>query len=109
VYVARVVSAKYFSESGETLFEHHNFQVYDSSPAWRGKKVNGDFFYGLFDYEVEIEFLNGEIKTYTGRACSYKCGADGFPTGNLPNCFFPSQNNGYGAPDPSRPIPNECF
>ncbi|HAD11828.1 MAG TPA: hypothetical protein DCF33_05245 [Saprospirales bacterium] len=59
-YVTRVVSAKYFSESGEKLFEHHNFQVYDGGSAWQVKKFIGDFHYGLFDYEVEIEFFNGE-------------------------------------------------
>lgn len=111
VYVNKVVSAKYFSESGETLFEHYDFQPNDGSAAWRGKKFNGDFFYGSFDYEVVVEFFKGggERKTYTGRACSYKCGADGFPTENLPKCLFPSQNNGYSGFNPGRPIPNECF
>jgi hypothetical protein len=109
IYVVKVVTAKYTSESGETLFENGNFQVYDTGPAWHGQKPNGEYYYGSFDYEITLEFWNGTLKTYTGRACSFKCGAEGFPTEKLPNCFFPSQNDGFGGIDTSRPYPIECF
>ncbi|HRI59992.1 MAG TPA: hypothetical protein PK228_09725 [Saprospiraceae bacterium] len=108
--VKAIESAKYTDESGEVLFEHTLLQANDVGASWNGMR-NGDstFYYGSFNYEVKVEFVDGQKKTYTGKACSFKCGDAGFPNEKLPDCFFPDQNNGNGAPDPSLPQPIGCF
>lgn len=105
-----IQSAKYTDESGEVLFEHTLFLPNDLGASWDGmKSSDSTFYYGSFNYEVKVEFVDGQKKTYTGKACSFKCGDAGFPNEKLPDCFFPEQNNGNGAPDSSFPQPINCF
>jgi hypothetical protein len=108
-WVKRIVYSKYFSDSGELLFSKENFQVNDTYYAWLGQQADGSLYKGGFNYEISAEYDNGQINTYTGRACAYQCSEIGFPKAQLPDCLFPSQNDGYGSPDITRPQPLECF
>lgn len=102
--------AKYTDENGEVLFENTLFPPNDPSLSWDGMRgSNSTFYYGSFNYEVKVEFVDGQKKTYTGKACSFKCDDAGFPNDNLPDCFFPEQNDGNGTPDANLPQPIDCF
>ena len=92
-----------------TLFQSVNILPNDPGYSWNGLKPDGTIYQGSFNYEVEVEFIDGQIKTYIGKACAYTCGEEGFPTGNLPDCFFPDQHDGNGGFDPSLPIDELCF
>lgn len=107
--VYSIVSEIFTDENGETMFSRSNFQVNDVFYGWNGVKPDGSVHYGPFNYEVKVRFIDGQEKTYTGKACAFKCNAPGFPNENLPDCFFPEQNNGYGTPDISLPQPVDCF
>lgn len=108
-FIEKIVSARYYSESGGLLSEQTNFLPCDTGRNWHGEKPDGSLYYGVFDYEISVLFVNGATKTYQGRACAYKCSEEGFPSSNLPNCIFPNQHNGNGGVDPSLPKPDECF
>ena len=97
------------SETGEVLHEESHFPASLANAAWHGKKKDGSLYYGSFNYEVKVEFTDGQKKTYSGKACSFECGAGGFPAQNLPECFFPGQNDGEGSPKPDFPYREECF
>lgn len=106
---AIVLSEVFSDENGEVLFSRDSFYVNDVFYGWNGVKPDGSIHYGPFNYEVKIQYIDAQIKTYTGKACSFKCDDSGFPNEKLPDCFFPDQNNGNGAPDPSLPQPINCF
>lgn len=97
------------SETGEVLHEESHFPASLANAAWHGKKKDGSLYYGSFNYEVKVEFTDGQKKTYTGQACSFECQAGGFPSQKLPDCFFPGQNDGEGAPDQDLPYRVGCF
>lgn len=108
--VKAILSANYTGENGELLYERTFMQPNDAGASWDGK-IKGDtvYYFGSFTYVVTVEFVDGQVKTYTGQACSFNCGDNGFPVENLPECLFPFQNDGYGSPDPSLPQPIDCF
>jgi hypothetical protein len=109
--IYEVKSAVYSIDNGDTLFHKHHFlpDLDDISDGWNGAKPDGTIHYGIFNYRIEIAFLDGQTKTYLGKACAFKCHDDGFPSENIPACFFPSQNNGNGELDESRPGSISCF
>ena len=109
IYVDRIVSAKYYGTSGELLFERENYLPCDSGYNWHGEKSDGSLYYGIFEYQIVVKFLNGETKTYIHKACSYKCSEDGFPLENLPDCTFSTQHDGNGGFDKSLYSSTECF
>lgn len=108
-YVDRIVSAKYFDSSGDLLFERGEYQICDANNSWHGEKAGGGYYYGTFNYQIVVRFENGETKTYSRKACSYKCGDDGFPKEKLPECAFPTQHDGNGGFDPSLYFSEQCF
>lgn len=108
-HVVEIVSIRFTTESGELLFENSDVQHCDTGHFWFGYKPNGEYYYGLFNYEVKVLFIDGQIRTYIGKACAYKCSDKNFPLNNLPNCLFPSQHDGAGGGDPNLPIPDYCF
>ena len=107
----RVLSMKCMDEGGDILFQKEDYfpNGDDLNEGWSGEKPDGSFHYGAFKYEVQVRFLDDQIKTYTGTACSYECGANDFPKVRLPDCFFPTQNNGNGGFDPNQPFEKQCF
>lgn len=107
--VLQIEQFRLTSETGEVLHEVSHFPPSLANAAWLGKKPDGTAYYGSFNYEVKVEFTDGQKKTYTGKACSFQCGAGNFPTQNLPDCFFPGQNDGDGSPDQSFSFPASCF
>ena len=107
--VYAVISEVFTDENGEVMFSRGNFPVNDVFYGWNGVRPDGSIHYGPFNYEVKVRFIDGQEKTYTGKACSFKCNDAGFPGDKLPDCFFPEQNNGNGAPDSSFPQPVNCF
>jgi len=109
--IFQVASAVYSSPDGEILFKREFFlpDQDDLTDGWDGKKSDGSYFYGVFNYRVVIEFIDGQTKVYSSNACSYKCGENGFPVENVPFCLFPSQNNGNGLPDQTQPGDSWCF
>ncbi len=110
VGTASVISLIFTDVNTDTLFQKENFSPFDpEEESWNGEKANGDLYFGLFNYRIEIELIDGQIKTYIGKACSLNCGDKTFPSNNIPNCFFPSQHDGNGGSDPSLPSSQECF
>lgn len=108
--VQKILSAVYSSEDGTILFSRENFLPNEPSHGWGGLKPDGTYHQGVFNYEITVAFLGGQTtKTYTGRACAYRCGDDGFPNEQLPACFFSFQHNGNGGYDPNLSYPVECF
>lgn len=107
--IIRIVSAKYTDNNGGVLFSRANFQPNDIGFSWLGKNTDGSFYKGGFNYEIKVEYIDATVKSFSGKACAYPCGDGGFPKSRLPDCFFPNQNNGYGAPDPTLPQPYGCF
>lgn len=109
--VYNIVSAVYTDPNGELLFKRENYYPNqdDFSDGWDGTKPDGSFYYGPFNYRIEIEFIDGQTKVYSSTACAYKCSEEGFPAANLPQCVFPSQNNGNGLPDQTLPGESLCF
>ena len=107
--VNKIVFFKCVNSQGQVLFTAENFTPNDVGNGWQGHRPNGTTFVGLFQYELGVEFLDGSTKEYSGSACAYHCGDEGFPKDKLPNCFTPNRNNGYGAPDPSLPAFSNCF
>ncbi|MBK9335358.1 MAG: hypothetical protein IPM98_01740 [Lewinellaceae bacterium] len=94
---------------GSTLFVQYDFQPSDTGFGWTGELADGSFYYGPFNYSVTVRYINQLEKTLTGKACAVKCNAGDFPAQNLPDCFFPGQNNGNGQPDQTLASPQECF
>ncbi|MBC7778237.1 MAG: hypothetical protein H7246_22580 [Phycisphaerae bacterium] len=107
--ISRVISMNCSSENGAPLFHSENFQPNDPGHSWNGLNTDGTIYQGRFNYEVKIEFVDGQVKTYTGEACAYRCNEEGFPTDHLPNCFFPYQHDGNGGLDLSLPAQTDCF
>ncbi|MFN0213426.1 MAG: hypothetical protein ACKVT2_04155 [Saprospiraceae bacterium] len=107
--VQKILIAVYSGENGEILFTRENFLPNTPSLGWGGLKPDGTYYQGVFNYKMIVEFIGGQTKTYDGKACAYLCGDDGFPSGNLPGCFFPTQHNGNGGHDPSLAFPSDCF
>lgn len=107
--VEKIVSAVYTDEAGQQLFKKENFLPNDTGAAWDGKRSDGSFYKGLFHYDVNILFIDGKSKTYSGDACAVPCQPDGFPADHLPKCAFPNQNSGYGSWDPTIPGETGCF
>lgn len=95
-------------ENGETLLHEYNFLPNDPGFGWDGLKPDGTRYQGLCSYVAKMKFLDGQSKTYTGKACVYDCVSEGFPIENLPDCLFPSQHDGNGGANPSLPY-NACF
>lgn len=109
--VYMVTEAVYSDENGDVFYQKENFlpdngNFYD---GWDGRKPDGNFHFGKFSYRISITFLDSQVKTYIGEACSFKCGDDGFPASNVPGCFFPSQHNGNGQLDKTLYGSNDCF
>ena len=102
-------SVVYSSENGEVFFSRETFLPNYPVYAWNGLKPDNTFHYGLFKYEVKVQFIDGQIRTYVGQACSVQCADNDLPNERLPACFFPEQNNGGGEPDQSQPYPKPCF
>lgn len=107
--INKVISMDCTDNDGGLLFHRENFQPNDQSNGWNTIKADGTFYQGSFNYEVKVEFIDGQIKTYIGKACAYNCSDEGFPIDKLPNCFIPSQHDGNGGLDPSLPFYTECF
>ncbi len=107
--VKEILSVRYIDKSGAVLFSQFNIKPNDVGYSWNGALPNGAYFTGPFDYDVEVEFVDGQRKTYSGSACAVGCGDPAFPKPVLPDCYFPSQNNGQGSPDPSLPVNPRCF
>jgi len=107
--VKQVISVLFSNENIDQIFHKENFLPNDPGQSWDGLKPNGTLYQGSFNYEVKVEFIDGQIKTYIGNACVYTCGELGFPTENLPDCFLPAQHDGNGGLDPSLPPLEECF
>ncbi len=109
--VFRIVSSIYTDERNEVLYKKENY-LPDSGnklDGWNGIKSDGSIHYGPFEYLVTVEFVDGQNKTYVGKACAVKCDDDGFPSVNIPKCLFPAQNNGKGLPDPNLPGSYFCL
>ncbi len=107
--VLQVVSMKLTDQEGAELFTQYNAQPNDTGKSWDGQRPDGTFYTGAFDYEVRVEYVDGQKITYTGSACAVACDDPAFPAAVLPKCFFPNQNNGQGGPDPSIPKATDCF
>lgn len=105
----KIISAVYTDADGNELFKAENFLPNDLDHSFRGTLPDGSIYKGLFHYKVDILFVDGQVRTYTGDACAVPCQADGFPSEHLPQCAFPDQNNGYGSWDPTRPGDTRCF
>ena len=108
--ITQLKSVVFSDENGATLFSKQNVLPNDpASGGWNGLKSDGSFYKGSFNYVVVVEFIDGQQKTYEGKSCAYHCHEDGFPTGNLPNCAFPTQHDGNGGWDPSLVKSEYCF
>lgn len=108
--VNKVSSVIFTDENGVELFSRAN--VLPNDPAaggWDGSRPDGTVYKGSFNYEVVVEFIDGQQKTYLGKACAYHCDDEGFPDDNLPNCAFPSQHDGNGGWDPALAKSDYCF
>lgn len=106
-----IISSIYRNEYSEVLFKKENYLPNPDNQfdGWDGMKPDGSIHYGPFEYQVTVEFVDGQYKTYIGKACAVKCDDDGFPSENIPKCLFPSQNNGIGLPDPNLPASYFCL
>lgn len=107
--IAKVSSIVFTAEDGTLLFSKENVQPNDPAGGWDGLKPDGSFYKGSFNYQVTVEAISGDTKTYTGKACAFHCHDEGFPSENIPNCFFPSQHDGNGGVDPGLPGSGHCF
>ncbi len=108
--VFNIKAINFSDENGALLFSKAN--VLPNDPAgggWDGSRPDGTFYKGSFSYEVVVEFIDGQQKTYQGKACAYHCNDEGFPNENLPNCAFPTQHNGNGGWDTSLAKSEYCF
>lgn len=104
-----VLSQKITDDNGTELYARYDFPPNDVGFGWTGVKPDDSVHYGGFNYEVKVRFADGHEKTYTGKACAFKCEDSDFPNEQLPDCLFPEQHNGNGAPDPGLPQPSDCF
>jgi hypothetical protein len=105
----KILTTVISDENGIIMYSKENISPGNYEEVWNGKGLNGELFYGVFNYKTNVEFLDGQRKTYIGQACSYKCSDSDFPLENLPKCFFPYQHDGNGGFDPNRTYPKECF
>jgi len=107
--ISKVISIDCSDKDGALLFHKENFLPNDPGNGWDGIKPNGMVYQGSFNYEVKVEFVDGQVKTYIGKSCAFSCNAEGFPIDNLQDCFVPAQHDGNGGVDPSLQFPTECF
>jgi len=57
---------KIFDRWGECVYQYYNFNPFDRKIGWDGK-YRGKFLNpAVFVYMTEIEFLNGEVRVYSG-------------------------------------------
>lgn len=107
--ITKVLSMDCSDKSGNLLFHKENFLPNTPEYGWNGIKTDGTAYQGSFNYEVMVQFVDGQIKTYIGKSCAYSCGEEGFPIDKLPNCFVLTQHDGNGGHEPSLPFPFDCF
>ncbi len=89
---------------GRKIFEEENIGRFDFFKLWDGQ--DGNVFYrGRFTYEIEVEALDGSIKSFIRDACCLRCDGDD----NLINskyvdqCHFSAHHNGEGGYDSTLP------
>ncbi|MBC7778236.1 MAG: hypothetical protein H7246_22575 [Phycisphaerae bacterium] len=108
-YVTWILSSVYSDENGQTLFMRDSFLPNTPAEGWGGLKPDGTYYQGVFNYELVAEFIDGQTRTYRGKACAYICHSDDFPTQKLPDCFFQTQHDGNGGIDQNLDTPVNCF
>jgi gliding motility-associated-like protein len=64
--VETVISMKIFDRWGEKLFDASNFPPRDPSYGWDGKFKDRKVVPGVYVFTVEILFVNGDKKTFSG-------------------------------------------
>lgn len=107
--LAEIRSMIITDNNAQVLFSKDLLPLNSPEFGWDGHKPDGTFYYGSFNYEIKIRYVDEQIKTFTGRACSYQCGDPGFPNEDLPDCFFPYNNNGKGQGEHNYPYDPSCF
>ena len=55
-----------FDRWGEVVYEASNFDINDPTFGWDGKMNGENMNPGVFVYMLEIEFVDGLVKFYTG-------------------------------------------
>ncbi|MEZ4919156.1 MAG: hypothetical protein R2792_08630 [Saprospiraceae bacterium] len=94
----RTLKLQIFDDSENVLFSATNLPP--NEPVWDGIKPDGTEHFGPFHFICEVQFIDGQIKEYTGNACRIECGPKGFPKENIEKCGTLSQNdNGTFNPD----------
>ncbi len=108
--VVEIISLEVEDKKGNRLFSRYNVMPADIGAAWTGVTSGGTRFEGSFNYTLVVRLYDGQVKTLEGSACAFPCGEEGFPTNQLDNCRFTTQNNGNGEYDPTQPgaLPG-CF
>ena len=64
--VARIASLRVFNRWGEMVYERHDLPVSDETAGWDGTFNGNPLDAGFFAYALELEFINGARKVYTG-------------------------------------------
>lgn len=106
---SEILSAIFTGDNGEIFFSRDSLPISIPLAGWSGLKPDGTYHYGPFNYEVKIKYLDGQTKTFTGKACAFHCGDTDFPKEQLPRCFFLGQNKGTGQGFNSLPFNESCF
>ena len=75
--------------------------------VWDGSNADGQILEGVYNFEVNVEFTNGNSFSHPGRVCS-RVGAPLPCVDNEANCIFGTQHNGFGGYDPSMSSQEDC-
>ena len=64
--VSQITSLQIFSRWGELVFDGKNMSPNDPLPGWDGKFNGQKMDTGVFLWEAEIEFIDGELISFNG-------------------------------------------
>lgn len=97
-------------EPGPILYSRGSFFPGVNPQWWDGKDQDGKPWVGSFEYDIEFRTVDGDLITFSGRACAIECGTDAAEFKDRKGCFFPSQVNADGKHDPTLPNKDDgCF
>ena len=64
--VVKIKTFNIFNRWGELVYEVYNFPPNDLTFGWEGKYRSKEMNSAVFAYVVEVEFIDGEVKLFTG-------------------------------------------
>ncbi len=105
--IIKINSFRIVNASGLLVFELVEFLGNDPSFGWDGHLYDQTINDGIFDYFVELENINNEIKTVSGKV-SCRTSLPIPCVDHEASCIFGTQHDGNGGYDDNLPSYEEC-